>query len=67
MERLGPEEDPSRSALTSTSGKYARKEVQWGSIFSIKYFLVFYIEHRISDISLSFSSVNGQFKIVGLP
>ena len=66
MERLGPEEDPIRSALTSTSGKYAGKDVQWGSIFCIKYFLVFYIEHRISDMSLSFSSVNGQFEIVAL-
>ena len=41
MERLRPEEDPGRSALTSTSGKYACKSVEWRYILSRKYFLVF--------------------------
>jgi hypothetical protein len=41
MERLGPEEDPIRSALTSTSGKYASKDDNWGYVLSSKYFLVF--------------------------
>ena len=54
MERLGPEEDPVRSALTSTSGKYARESVMRGYIFSTEYFLVFEKQQdRVQD-SLSF-------------
>ena len=53
MVRLGPEEDPVRSALTSTSGKYARKAVKWGSIFSTKYFIVF--ENMHSNVHLTLS------------
>ena len=45
MERLRPEEDPVRSALTSTSGKYASKAVKWGYIFATTYFLVFENRH----------------------
>ena len=53
MERLGPEEDPVRSALTSTSGKYAGESAEWGSIFSTKYLIVF--ENIHSDVHLKLS------------
>ena len=54
MERLRPEEDPGRSALTSTSGKYAGESVEWGYILSRKYFLVFAIWHLKGDYSSQF-------------
>ena len=38
MDRLSPEEDPVRSALTSKSGKYASKEMFWYYIPSYKIF-----------------------------
>ena len=54
MERLGPEEDPNRSALTSTSGKYDREGVIRGYTFSTEYFLVFEKQQDRVQYSLSF-------------